>query len=434
MNENQMLYQKKLASPYQIAEQIKSGWTIGTDLATGIPTGIMQCVGEMAEEGAFDDVTLHTMLHLTPFMKITEKSAEHLRIVTWFSSGSLSQAVNAGYADVMPCYYRDMPSLFERYINMDAYFIEVAPMDKEGYFCTAASGSINEVMLRTAKRVYVEVNRKAPTSSGSPRIHISKVAGICENDVALPVFPPVVIDDTSKKIGELIASEVPDGATLQVGIGAVPEAVSLSLKDKQDLGIHTELFTDSMVELIECGAVTNRMKPIYRGKSVATLAFGSERLYRYIDHNPDFLMLSVDEVNDPRVIAMHQNFISVNAALEVDFYGQVCAESMGTRHISGSGGQADYVRGAILSKGGKSFIAFPSTAKNGTVSRIQPILSPGAIVTTSKNDVDYIVTEYGMAKLRGKTLSERTKALIGIAHPKFREELLFAARKQNIII
>ena len=434
MGENQRLYLQKLTSAEKIAEQIESGWTIGTDLATGIPTGIMHCVGELAEAGAFDGVTLHTMLHLTPFMKITEQSAAHLRIVTWFSSGNLSQAVNQGYADVMPCYYRDMPSLFNQYVDVDAYFIETAPMDKDGYFCTAASGSINEVMLKKAKRVYVEVNRKAPVSSGSPRIHISNVTALCENDVMLPVFPPVVVDDISKQIGTLIASEVPDGATLQIGIGAVPEAVSLSLKNKKDLGIHTELFTDSMVELIECGAVTNCRKPIYRGKSVATLAFGSERLYRYIDKNLNFLMLPVDEVNDPRVIAMHPNFISVNAALEVDFFGQVCAESMGIRHVSGSGGQADYVRGAVLSKGGKSFIAFPSTAKNGTISRIQPILSPGAIVTTSKNDVDYIVTEYGMAKLRGKTLSERTKALIGIAHPKFRDELLYAARKRNILI
>lgn len=222
--------------------------------------------------------------------------------------------------------------------------------------------------------------------------------------------------------------------TVQLGIGAIPEAVGLALKGKHNLGIHTELLTDSMVELVECGAVTNACKPIYRGKTVATLAFGSERVYRYIDNNPAVMMLPVDSVNDPAVIARHPNFISVNGALEVDFFGQVCAESMGTRHVSGSGGQADYVRGATQSSGGKSFIAFPSTASGGKISRITPTLTPGAIVTTSKNDVDYIVTEYGMAKLRGKSLSQRAKALIAIAHPNFREELTCQAKRQNIII
>ena len=192
--------------------------------------------------------------------------------------------------------------------------------------------------------------------------------------------------------------------------------------------------TDSMVEMIEKGVVTNEMKPIYRGKTVATLAFGSQRVYDYMDDNPAFVMLPVDYVNDPAVIAQHPNFISVNAALEVDFYGQVCAESIGTIHVSGSGGQADYVRGATQSKGGKSFIAFSSTTKNDTISKIKPTLTPGSIVTTHKNDVDCIVTEYGIAKLRGKTLSQRAKELIAIAHPKFRDELTFAAKKQNIII
>ena len=265
-------------------------------------------------------------------------------------------------------------------------------------------------------------------------VHISQVTALCESDVALPVMPPAKIDEVSKKIGDFIAEEVPDGATLQLGIGAVPDAVGLALKDKHDLGIHTELFTDSMVELIECGAVTNMRKPLYQSKTVATLAFGSERMYDFIDDNPAFVLLPVNVVNDPAVIAQHPDFISVNAALEVDFFGQVCAESIGTRHVSGSGGQVDYVRGATQSKGGKSFIAFPSTAKNGTISRIKPTLTPGSIVTTSKNDVDYIVTEYGMAKLRGKTLSERTKSLIAIAHPDFRDELTREAKKQNILI
>lgn len=248
------------------------------------------------------------------------------------------------------------------------------------------------------------------------------------------MLPPAQVDEISRTIGNYIAQEVPNGATIQLGIGGVPEAVGLALKDKHDLGIHTELFTDSMVELLECGAVTNRNKPIYRGQTVAAFAFGSQRIYDFVDDNPAFVLLGVDRVNDPAVIARHPNFISVNSAVEVDLFGQVCAESAGVRHLSGTGGQADFVRGATQSEGGKSFIAFPSTAMDGTVSRIRSELSAGAVVTTSKNDVDYVVTEYGIAKLRGKTLSQRARALIGIAHPKFREELTAQAKARNILV
>ena len=255
-----------------------------------------------------------------------------------------------------------------------------------------------------------------------------------ENNQPLICLPPTKIDDISAKIGGYIAEEIPDGATLQLGIGAIPDAVGNALQGKHNLGIHTEMFTDSMMTLIECGAVDNTRKPIHTGKTVAAFAFGSQRMYDFIDDNPMMEMLPVDYVNDPAVIAQHPNFISINAALEVDFYGQVCAESIGYRHISGTGGQSDYVRGAVQSKGGKSFIAFASTAKDDTISRIMPVLSSGAQVSTSKNDVDHVVTEYGIAKLRGRTLSQRTKALIAIAHPKFRDMLTFEAKKENIII
>ena len=208
----------------------------------------------------------------------------------------------------------------------------------------------------------------------------------------------------------------------------------MALKSKHDLGIHTEMFTDSMVELIECGAVNNSKKQIHRGKSVTTFAYGSQRIYDYIDDNPAIELLPVDYVNNPEVICQNDNMISINAALEVDLWGQVCAESVGTKHMSGSGGQIDYVRGACQSKGGKSFIAFSSTAKGGTISKIKPILTPGAVCTTSKNDVDYIVTEYGIAHLRGKSLGERARQLIAIAHPDFRDELRFEAKKRGIMI
>ena len=428
------LYMSKRLLPEEIAAQLQSGWSCFTDIAAAIPAGILNALAAGADTEERGSYILHTMLDLTPLDCLGPKATRNVTPVSWFSGGGLRDAINYGRGDIMPCYYRDMPGLFRDYVEVDAFLTTVSPMDKHGWFSTGAAGSNSLDLIRKAKRIYLEVNPHMPRALSAPVIHISQVTALCENDASLPVIPPAEIDEISRTIGGLIAEAVPDGATIQLGIGAVPEAVGLALKDKHDLGIHTELFTDSMVELIEQGAVNNEKKPLNRGKTVATLAFGSQRIYDFIDDNPAFLMLPVDYVNDPAVIARHPNFISVNAALEVDFFGQVCAESMGTRHISGTGGQADYVRGAIQSKGGKSFIAFPSTAKGGTVSRITPTLTPGAIVTTSKNDVDYIVTEYGIAKLRGKTLSQRTRALIEIAHPKFRDQLTRQAKSQNILI
>lgn len=427
-------YRRKRLAPENIAAQVAPGWQCFTDIAAAIPPAIMNAIGVCAATGAVHSIRWNTMLDLRPVAALTTEAAKGITPVSWFSGAGLKKAAVEGRGDLMPCYYRDVPSLMQEYAEIDAVFACVSPMDEHGYFSTGCSASYSEAILRKAKRIYLEVNEKMPRVFSAPLIHISQVTALCENTTELPILPPAELDEVSRTIGNYIAQEVPDGATLQLGIGAVPEAVGLALRSKHDLGIHTELLTDSMVELIECGAVTNACKPINRGRTVATLAFGSKRIYEYMDNNPALLMLPVDYVNEPTVIAQHPNFISVNAALEVDFFGQVCAESMGTRHISGSGGQVDYVRGATQSKGGKSFIAFPSTAKGGTVSRIVPMLTLGAVVTTSKNDVDYIVTEYGIAKLRGKTLSQRTKALISIAHPKFREELTFAAKAQNILI
>ena len=427
-------YTEKRRSPEEIAAQVQSGWSCCTDIAASIPPALMEALGQRAQAGELTGVTLHTMLDLWPMGVLGPEAFPGITPVSWFSGGGLREAANQGRGDLMPCYYRDMPELFRDHVEVDAFLAAASPMDEHGYFNLGLAGSVSQVLLQKAKHIYLEVNPKLPRVGSAPMVHISQVTALCEHEAALPVSPPVEIDPVSRTIGELIASEVPDGATLQLGIGAVPEAVGLALREKRELGIHTELFTDSMVELLTCGAATNERKPLYRGKSVATLTFGSQRIYDYINDNPAFLMLPVDHVNDPAVIAQHPNFISVNAALEVDLFGQVCAESMGTRHISGTGGQADYVRGATHSKGGKSFIAFPSTAKGGTVSRIASTLTPGAVVTTSKNDVDRIVTEYGIAELRGRTLSQRARALIAIAHPDHRDRLTFEAKKRNILI
>lgn len=334
----------------------------------------------------------------------------------------------------MPGYYRDFSRIVRDFKTVDVFCAAVSPMDKHGYFSLSTVASFTNAMIENAKYIYLEVNRNLPRALSAPIVHISQVTALCENNIPLLTLPETPLDEVSLTIGQILADEIPNGATLQLGIGAIPNAVGAALKSKHNLGLHTEMFTDSMVDLIECGAVDNSQKPIHRGRTVATFAFGSQRIYDYIDDNPAIEILPADYVNDPLVIAQHPNFRSVNAALEVDFFGQTCAESIGTYQISGTGGQMDYVRGSVLSPGGKSYIAFSSTAKNGTVSRIAPTLTPGAIVTTGKNDIDNIVTEYGIAQMRGRTLSQRVKALISVAHPDFRHELTYAAKKQNILI
>lgn len=435
MTDYKALYAQKLMTADAVAEQVQSNWLFGMDTGPSQTPAIMAAVANKIRNSDITGVKVQTLLDVYPFEFYADDSLKgKMTGYSWFSSGGARKAVNAGYADILPAYYRDLPRHIRVEYEYDAFCVSVSPMDSHGYFSLANNGSYAEAMMDKAKRIFVEVNDQQPRCLCGTQIHVSQVDAIVEFNHELPVLPPVVIDETSRTIGNLIAEQIPDGACIQLGIGAIPDATGMALKAKHDLGIHTEMFTDSMVELIECGAVNNSKKQIHRGKSVTTFAYGSKRIYDYIDDNPAIEILPVDYVNDPAVICKNDNMISINAALEVDFFGQVCAESVGTKHMSGSGGQIDYVRGACQSKGGKSFIAFTSTAKGGTISKIKPILTPGAICTTSKNDVDYIVTEYGIAHLRGRSLGERTKQLIAIAHPDFRDELTFEAKKRGILI
>ena len=435
MTDYQKMYQEKLTTPDKIARQVQSGWLLGMDTATSQTPAIMTAIAEYIRSSDITGVKVQALLDAYPFEFYTDPTlAGKMTGYSWFSSSAARKAVNAGYADIIPAYYRDFPTRIRTEYDYDAVCVEVAPMDRHGYFSLALNGSYIDAMLDKTKRIFLEVNDRQPRGLCGSLIHISQVDAIVEYNHDLPVLPPVQLDEVSKTIGGLIAERIPDGACLQLGIGAIPDATGMALKAKHDLGIHTEMFTDSMVELIECGAVNNSKKQIHRGKTVTTFAFGSQRIYDYIDDNPAVEILPVEYVNDPDVICQNDNMISINAAVEVDLFGQVCAESVGTKHMSGSGGQIDYVRGACQSRGGKSFIAFMSTAKGGTISKIKPILTPGAVVTTSKNDVDYIVTEYGVAHLRGRSLGERARQLIAIAHPDFRDELTFEAKKRGIMI
>ena len=427
-------YAAKRVSAPEAAALLRPGQQVFLDDALSQPKALLDAMGELARTERLRDVTLYTTLDIYDIPCYAPDVAGKLNGVSWFCGASARRGVNSGCGDVMPGYYRDFSRIVREHKTVDVFCAAVAPMDKHGYFSLSTVASYTNVLIEQAKYIILEVNRNLPRTHGAPIVHISQVTALCENDMPLLTLPESEPDEISRTIGQYIADEIPDGATIQLGIGAIPNAVGAALREKRNLGLHTEMFTDSMVGLIECGAVDNSRKPIHRGRTVATFAFGSQRIYDYIDDNPAVQILPADYVNDPAIIAQHPNFRSVNAALEVDFYGQTCSESIGTYQVSGTGGQGDFVRGAVLSPGGKSFIALSSTAKGGTVSRIVPTLTPGAIVTTGKNDVDHIVTEYGIARLRGNTLSRRVKELISVAHPNFRDELTWRAKKQNILI
>lgn len=427
------IYASKLMTAEMAADMVQSGWVIGMDAGPTQTDAILAALCEKAAGSDLRDVKIHTMLDVYPYAFYADNALSgKINGVSWFSSGGARKAVNGGYADLIASYYRDIPSKIRDYWDFDAYCVSVSPMDSHGYFSLATTSSFSEALIDKSKRIIIEVNDCQPRCLCGTQIHVSQVTAIVENSHPLPVLPAVTLDEVSLTIGGLIAEQIPDGACIQLGIGSIPDATGMALKTKHDLGIHTEMFTDSMVELLECGAVNNSKKQIHRGKTVATFAYGSQRIYDFINDNPCMEILPVDYVNDPNVICQNDNMISINAAIEVDLFGQACAESIGTKHMSGSGGQVDYVRGACQSKGGKSFLAFSSTTKG--ISKIKSTLTDGAIVTTSKNDVDYIVTEYGIAHLRGETLSSRAKQLIAIAHPDFRDELTFEARKRGIMV
>jgi len=433
INNFKQSYNEKLKTIEELAGMVKSGWNFCSDIGISIPNAIYEAIGDRVRKGEITGLTMQNFLDVGDLPCYEDDLVGKVKGISWFSGVEGRKAVNAGHADVMPNYLRDAPSLFRDYIDIDAFCAVVSPMDRHGYFSTC-NAACSFAQSRKAKNIFLEVNENMPRSAFTSYIHISQVTALCENNIALPESAPDEVDEEGRIIGELIYDEIPNGSTIQLGIGSVPNAVGTLLRGKRNLGIHTELFTDSMMELLKCGAADNALKPIHLGRSVATFIFGTRKLYDFIDDNPSIEMQPVDYVNDPRIISKHPNMMSINAAVEVDFMGQVCAESIGSRHLSGTGGQVDFVRGAVLSLGGKSFIAFNSTAHNGEISRISPVLRSGAFVTTSKNDVDHIVTEYGIAKLRGKSVYQRAKALIAIAHPKFRDELTHQARKLNIII
>lgn len=434
MGKFDLMYKERLTNAEGIAKLIKSGYNCASPICMGEPVDVINAIAARVARGEIDHIKTNGTLTFGGRDYLKPEFEGKFDFISWFFGAGSRKGGQEGRFDYFSVNYSDYPRVYDLRNDLDALIMVVSPMDEHGYFSTGPYFGETLGMLRNAKHVFVEVNKYLPRTFGQNFIHISQVEALCEHDEPIFELPVGEPSENDYKIGNIIAEMVPDEATIQIGIGGVSGALGKALAGKKDLGIHTEMFSDAMVELIECGAVTNEKKTINKRQSVSTFCFGSKKVYEYIDNNPSLVMLPVEYVNDPYVIAQNDKFVSVNAGLEVDFFGQVCSETIGPVPFSGPGGQFDYVKGAKMSKGGRSFIAMTSTAKGGTISRIKPMLTYGAAVTSHKNEVDCIVTEYGAAELFGKTMRERTRALINIAHPKFREELLFEAKKMNILI
>ena len=349
---------------------------------------------------------------------------EHFRHNAGFAGPNTRLAIQEDRADFTPCFFYEVPRFFrDGTIPVDVAVVHLSRPDKQGRCSFGVSCDYTKPAAEAASVVIAEINDRMPYVNGDNFIHISKLDRIVETSFPIYETAKPTIGEVEKAIGRHCASLIKDGATLQLGIGGIPEAVLTCLKDKKNLGIHTEMFSDGVMELVESGVINGSCKTLHPGKLVATFLMGSQRLYDFVDRNPMVELYPVDYVNDPRIIAQNRNMVSVNSCIEIDLFGQVCSEMIGKRQFSGTGGQVDYVRGASMSEGGISIMAMPSTAAGGKISRIVPYLAEGAAVTTTRNDVDYVVTEYGIAPLKGRSLRKRAEALIAIAHPDFRESL-----------
>lgn len=421
----------KMVSPQDAVASIGDGQTVFVHGGAATPAALLAAlVARSPELTGVTTVGLHLegpCPHLEPAM------AGHIRHRALFIGPNARDAVNEGRADYVPIFLSDIPHLFSRGIlPLDAAFINVSPPDAHGFCSLGTSVDATLAAVRSARTVIAQLNPAMPRTLGDSFVHVDDIAVAIEVNEPPQEHPVAPIGQIERQIGEHVAELVPDGATLQLGIGAIPAAVGEALCDKRDLGIHTELFTDTVVDLVEAGALTGAAKEVNRGKIVSAFVLGTQRLYRFIDDNPMVEMRPVDYTNDTAVIRRFRRMVAVNSAIEVDLSGQVVADSIGRRLYSGVGGQMDFIRGAALAEEGRAIIALPSTAAGGSASRIVSSLREGAGVVTTRAHVRTVVTEWGVAELFGCSLAERAKALIAIAHPDFREDLRRAARGLNL--
>lgn len=401
---------------------IENGETIWTHSMGATPKLLLDALAVHALNR--HDLTL-LQLHTEGAESLSEPRLKgHLRHRCFFGGVPTRLLLQQGDADYVPIFLSEVPKLFRsREQQIDTAIIQVSPPDKHGICSLGISVEATLAACQMAGKIIAHINPMMPRTHGDGFVHYQKFAAVYEQSMVLPQHPLVVSDPISLAIGKNVAKLVRDGDCLQMGIGCIPDAVLSCLTEHRDLGVHTELFSDGVLNLVESGAINNSRKKVHPGKLVTGFALGSQRLYDFVDDNPSVIFMDIEQVNDTAIIRKNPNVMAINSALQVDISGQVCADSLGTSIYSGVGGQMDFIRGAALSEGGRSVIALPSTAAKGTISRIATVLSPGAGVVTTRAHVHYIVTEYGIANMRGKSLRERARALIDIAHPDFREQL-----------
>ena len=425
-------YQQKRMTAADAIHVVKNGDTIVVPTGVGEPPALLTALSDVRTR--FQDVKVSQILPLRKYGYIDPETTQHVRHVAYFFGGVTRPGGQQGWVDFHPSYFSEMPMLINRgLMPADVVFAMASPMDDYGYFSISLGPDYTMAAIAKARAVVLEVNPNVPFANGACHVHISKVAALTESndpllEVGLPKIGPV-----QEAIGKYVADMIPNGATLQIGYGGIPDAVVMQLTHKHDLGIHTEMIGDGIMTLVEAGVVNNSKKNVNNGKMLATFALGSNKLYRFMHRNPSLEMHPVDITNDPYLAGQNDNLHCINATMQIDFMGQCGSESLGAVPYSGTGGQSDFVRAANRSNGGKAFIVLPATAKDDTISRIVPTLSAGTHVSTSKNDINYVVTEYGVAQLRGKTARQRCEALIGIAHPNFRGELREAAKKMKLL-
>ena len=370
------------------------------------------------------------MLTLVESPWSTDEFKGHIKLNTLFASKSTRAAVNSGNSEFTTSHFYEIPDIIENYICPRVSIVMVSPPDEHGYVSFGTTVDYTKGTTDYCEVVIAQVNKHMPRTFGNSIKHVRDFTCFVEYDEELPEVIGGELSDVDMAIGKNCASLINDGDCLQLGIGSIPNAVCLQLVDKKNLGLHSELVGDGVVPLLESGVINNKKKVVNNGRTVLGAAFGSKILCNYINNNPSVEMHPIDYVNNPIEIAKNDNMVSINSCLQVDLLGQVVSDTIGLSQFSAVGGQVDFVRGATMSKGGRSIIAMPSTARKGTISRIVPIITEGSAVTTPRNDVNYVVTEYGIAQLKGKTLKERTKELIKIAHPKFRPMLVLEYKKR----
>ncbi|MBU4349155.1 4-hydroxybutyrate CoA-transferase [bacterium] len=431
----QKQYQKKLVDIKEAIKQIQPGNYVYMGAFGGEPLAIE---GEIINQR--ERLKLLTIVQSTIFghVKLVEPGMEkYFRYISLFSTKDVREAIKEGRAEYVPCFFSEQPNYIEKHFSPtgppDVACIQVSSPDNSGFCSLGVSVDIARKATDCSKLVIAEVNDQMPRVHGDSFIHVNKINYMVENNHSLPEIKGPKENGVTAKIGQYIGDLIEDGSTLQLGIGTIPDAVLNTLKHKNNLGIHSEMISDGVVDLVQSGVINCSKKIFLPGKIVVTFLIGTKKLYDFVDDNPMIMISPVSFTNDPNIIAQNNKMTSINSALQVDLTGQVAAEAINFKQISGVGGQVDFIRGANLAKEGKSIIAFPSTAKNGTISRIVCGLNAGTFITTSRNDVDYIVTECGVAQLKNKSVKERAKSLIKIAHPEFRESLELEAKKLNII-